>query len=242
MGITQDKLFKIIKNPLWHPIPIAAAIITITLAIKSPLLGIALSTTVRVTLFCISITIISFLFYEKKGGFFSDKKHLRLRIILFWIPIISLFIAIDILTKRTLLQDTFILGLLLLAFHVFFYSVLIFNSALAKEGNILRLSRGEMRRAIAIILTIAYISVLFLNLANIVESKSQYTLYFAYGVYGAIICFYFKSRGAERVKMDDLIKEGNVEEVLKMRYALGELSENEFKDKIRRLNEQKMMK
>ena len=65
MGIAWDELFKmILKNPLWYPIQIAAAIITITMAIKSPLLGIDLSTTMRVTLFCISITIISFLFYD----------------------------------------------------------------------------------------------------------------------------------------------------------------------------------
>ena len=166
-----------------------------------------------------------------KWGFFYEKAHLRLRIILFWIPIISLVIAIAviILLKWSSLANEIVLGLLLLAFHVFLYSVLIFNSALAKEENILRLRRGEMRRSIAIILTIAFISVLFLDLAKIVETTSQYTLYFAYGVYGAIIYFYFKSRGAERAKMDDLIKAGNVEAILKMRYALGELSEEEFK-------------
>ena len=60
-------------------------------------------------------------------------------------------------------------------------------------------------------------------------------LYFGYGIYGVVMTFYFKSRATEKTKMDDLIKTGNVAEVLKMRYALGELSENEFKTKISQL-------
>lgn len=185
----------------------------------------------------VGIIIAILLVLKFKWKIFSEKAHLRLRIMLFWIPIISLVIAIAIfiLLKWSSLTNEIVLGLLLLAFHVFFYSVLIFNSALAKEENILRLRRGEMRRSVAIILTMAFISVLFLDLAKIVETTSQYTLYFAYGVYGAIIYFYFKSRGAERVKMDDLIKGGNIAEVLKMRYALGELSENEFEKKKKKL-------
>ena len=58
------ELFKrIIKSPFWQPIQIAAAIITITLAINPPLVGIELSTTARFALFVISITIFSFLLY-----------------------------------------------------------------------------------------------------------------------------------------------------------------------------------
>ena len=60
-------------------------------------------------------------------------------------------------------------------------------------------------------------------------------MYFGYGIYGVVMTFYFKSRATEKTKMDDLIKTGNVAEVLKMRYALGELSENEFKTKISQL-------
>ena len=111
---------------------------------------------------------------DEKG---SDGAYLRWRIILFWFPVF-LFVLI-IYTKPTLLWCKFILGLLLLAFHVLFYFVLIFNSVLAKRRNILRLSMGEMRRAIAIILTIAFISTLFLDLTGFMEATG-YTNYFVY--------------------------------------------------------------
>jgi uncharacterized membrane protein YfcA len=89
-------------------------------------------------------------YISSKWRFFSENAHRRVRILLFWIPIISLFIAIIIIIhiNQSLLQDAFKLGLILLAFHVFFYSVLIFNSALAKKANILRLTKGEMRRCV----------------------------------------------------------------------------------------------
>jgi len=158
----------------------------------------------------------------REGG---DGAYLGLRIILFWIPVF-LFVLI-IYTKPTLLWCKFILGLLLLAFHVFFYFVLIFNSALAKRRNILRLSMGEMRGAIAIILTIAFISTLFLDLTGFMEATG-YTNYFVYGIYGAIISFYFGLRTVEKKKIESLIKKGDAIEILKTRYALGELSETEF--------------
>lgn len=66
MEIAWNELFKrIIKSPFWQPIQIAAAIITITLAIKPPLVGAELSTAARVALFVISIIIISFLLYAR---------------------------------------------------------------------------------------------------------------------------------------------------------------------------------
>jgi len=74
-----------------------------------------------------------------------------------------------------------------------------------------------------------------LDLANIVETTGQYTLYFAYGVYGAIMSFYFGSRVYERKKIEEAIKGGNVAEILKMRYAIGDLSEEEFGIKERQL-------
>jgi uncharacterized membrane protein len=170
-------------------------------------------------------------YISSKWRFFSENAHRRVRILLFWIPIISLFIAIIIIIhiNQSLLQDAFKLGLILLAFHVFFYSVLIFNSALAKKANILRLTKGEMRRSIAIILTIAYISVLFLDLANIFDASGKYTLYFAYGVYGAIIAFYFGLRTAEKMKIESMINKKDATKILEMRYALGDLSDGEFR-------------
>ena len=148
--------------------------------------------------------------------FWSKEGYLRLRIILFWGSIIPLCIAIR---KENLL--------ILLVFHVLFYYVLLFNSALAKEENILRLSKGEMRRAIAIILTIAFISTLFLDLAGSIKA-THYTKYFAYGVYAAIISFYFGFRTAEKKKIEEAIKEVDGAKILERRYAIGELSEEEF--------------
>ena len=57
--------------------------------------------------------------HEKGGG---DSAYLGLRIILFWVPVFLfvLIIVLIIYTKPTLLWCKFILGLLLLAFHVFF--------------------------------------------------------------------------------------------------------------------------
>ncbi|MCK4732042.1 MAG: hypothetical protein KAT65_06230 [Methanophagales archaeon] len=87
-----------------------------------------------------------------------------------------------------------------------------------------------MRRSIAIILTIAYISVLFLDLANIFDASGKYTLYFAYGVYGAIIAFYFGLRTAEKMKIESMINKKGAADILKMRYALSELSDKEFEE------------
>lgn len=59
-----EELFKrIIKSPFWQPIQIAAAVITITLAVKPLLFGIVLPASLRLALFIISISIISFLLY-----------------------------------------------------------------------------------------------------------------------------------------------------------------------------------
>jgi len=148
--------------------------------------------------------------------FFSKDAHLRLRISLLVISIIPL---IYFVLKEDLLG--------LLVSHVGIYYVFLFNSALAKKRNILRLSMGEMRRAIAIILTIAFISTLFLDLNGSIETTG-YTRYFAYGIYGTIISFYFGFRAAEKRKIEALIKKEDATQTLEMRYALGELSETEF--------------
>ena len=59
-----EELFRrIIKSRFWQPIQIAAAVITITLAIKPLLFGIELSASLRLALFIISVSIISFLLY-----------------------------------------------------------------------------------------------------------------------------------------------------------------------------------
>jgi len=49
-----------------------------------------------------------------------------------------------------------------------------------------------------------------------------------YGIYGAIISLYFGLRTVEKKKIESLIKKGDAIEILKTRYALGELSETEF--------------
>jgi len=49
-----------------------------------------------------------------------------------------------------------------------------------------------------------------------------------YGIYGAIISFYFGLRTVEKKKIESLIKKGDAIEILKTRYALGELLETEF--------------
>ena len=86
-----------------------------------------------------------------------------------------------------------------------------------------------MRRSIAIILTIAYISILFLDLTHIASVASEYTLYFAYGVYGSIIAFYFGLRTVEKMKLESMINQGDAARILEMRYVLGELSDTEFR-------------
>lgn len=157
----------------------------------------------------------------KKGG------YLLYRIILFWIPILFLIFFLRKVLLLPLPHEKCFL-LLLLVFHVAFFSVLIFNSALEKGKNILRLSMGEMRRSIAIILTIAFISTLFLDLSGCVAA-TEYTTYFAYGVYGTIMSFYFGFRTAEKKKIAKLIDTKDATKILEMRYALGDLSDGEFR-------------
>ncbi|MDY6930904.1 MAG: hypothetical protein SVJ22_03175 [Halobacteriota archaeon] len=84
-----------------------------------------------------------------------------------------------------------------------------------------------MRRSIAIILTIAFLSILFLDLGGKV-STSDFTLYFAYGVYGVVMSFYFGSRGLETKNRKELIKKGDVSKILEVSYALGEISKSEY--------------
>ena len=86
---------------------------------------------------------------------------------------------------------------------------------------------GEMRRSIAIILTIAFISTLFLDLSGCVAA-TEYTTYFAYGVYGTIMSFYFGFRTAEKKEIAKLIDTKDATKILEMRYALGDLSDGEF--------------
>ena len=80
-----------------------------------------------------------------------------------------------------------------------------------------------MRRAIAIIFTITFISTFFFDLAGIIKT-TELTKYFAYSVYGAIILFYFGSRTAEKMKIDEMIKEGDVS---KIKIAIDDLSREE---------------
>ena len=87
---------------------------------------------------------------------------------------------------------------------------------------------GEMRRSIAIILTIAFISTLFLDLCGYIGA-TEYTTYFAYGVYGTIMSFYFGFRTVEKKKIAALINTKDAIKILEMRYALGDLSDGEFK-------------
>ena len=151
----------------------------------------------------------------------SETGFCGLRIVLFWLSLLVLIVAI---LYANLLW--------LLIAHAFFYYVLMFNSALAKGkgANILRLSKGEMRRAIAIILTLAFISTLFLDLHPECIVTTSYTRYFAYGVYGVIITFYFGSRSYERLKMEKSLRDGDVAKVLEMRYIIGELTKDEFEE------------
>ena len=65
-----------------------------------------------------------------------------------------------------------------------------------------------------------------------------YTNYFVYGIYGAIISFYFGLRTVEKKKIESLIKKGDAIEILKTRYALGELSETEFESMKKQLKKQ----
>ncbi|MDY6865669.1 MAG: hypothetical protein SVY15_06840 [Halobacteriota archaeon] len=84
-----------------------------------------------------------------------------------------------------------------------------------------------MRRSIAIALTIAFISVLFFDLTGSVKT-SDFTLYFAYGVYGVVISFYFGSRSAETKYMKELIKKGDVLKIIEVSYAVGDISKSEY--------------
>jgi len=59
-----------------------------------------------------------------------------------------------------------------------------------------------------------------------------------YGIYGAIISFYFGLRTVEKKKIESLIKKGDAIEILKTRYALGELSETEFESMKKQLKKQ----
>ena len=172
---------------------------------------------------------------SKLKNFFSkERRYLGYRIILFWLPIILWCGLFLYFIKSSSLIETKLL--LLLAFHVVFYAVLIFNSALEKGKNILRLSSGEMRRSIAIILTIAFISTLFLDLSGYIGA-TEYTTYFAYGVYGTIISFYFGFRTAEKKKIAALINMKDATKILEMRYALGDLSDGEFRSMQKELME-----
>ena len=147
------------------------------------------------------------------------KKFLRLRMMLFWSSVILLvFFAINGWVEG------------LLSSILFLYCVLIFNSAYSRQKIILGLDRGEMRRSIAIILTIAFISVLFLDLSGNVRT-SDFTLYFAYGVYGVVISFYFGSRSVEMKDKKELIKKGDVGKILEISYAVGDISKKEYDQK-----------
>lgn len=153
---------------------------------------------------------------SKIKEYITEGKGLRIRMLLFWISVFLLVIFAISGWIEGVLSSIF-----------FLYCVLIFNSAYARQKNILRLNRGEMRRSIAIALTIAFISVLFFDLTGSVKT-SDFTLYFAYGVYGVVISFYFGSRSAETKYMKELIKKGDVLKIIEVSYAVGDISKSEY--------------
>lgn len=154
--------------------------------------------------------------WSKIKEYIKERRGLRIRMFLFWFSVFLLvFYAFN----------EWIEGVL--SSILFLYCVLIFNSAYARQKNILRLNRGEMRRSIAIILTITFITVLFFDLTGSIRT-SDLTLYFAYGVYGVVISFYFGSRSVEMKDKKELIKKGDLSKILEISYAVGDISKSEY--------------
>ena len=114
------------------------------------------------------------------GGIDLDNygPFIRLRILLFLIPLIFIAISIGI-DNIKLISFSLILFLILL----------LLNAAIAKKENIISLHTGQVRRSIAITFTMAYLILIFID----PEDIGYFGKHFTY-IYGVIIAFYFGSR------------------------------------------------